>query len=326
MRYQEELTELERIIEGNSYNRRAPPGSPSTAEVCLESYRHKMKGEKLGFIDAETRASLLQGCKDGLALNTVDSTVFQRQREEAKQQVKEMKRRLHQEEEEQAKLHETLKEAYLEAHGAHHACQRELEQLHMTQRDYSEIGGELSDHGTVSEEASGSSFTTGCQPQDVQTGFKMLHRIQSANEEESKKRRALEAEVARLEERLKQQKAESHNFELQRDQEQELVGHKAKIHQALLELGFSEITFDDAKGVVVLGGAGVNSLDEALRTVSVGFDKDGKLTKAMPHRSLALQNEATDAVQLDDLPWLMTKVWHRINCGQEKPKPTRGGA
>jgi DNA repair exonuclease SbcCD ATPase subunit len=289
---------------------------------------------KFGFTDAETKACLLQGCADGMAfLNGPDQDQLKRRREEAKQQVKELKRRLQEEEEGQKALQETLKEAHQEAQGAYNACQREHEELAATQRDFSEFEGELTDTATMSEDTHGCMpLASGSKPEDVKKSFKMFDRVLSAKEEEGRKRRSLENEVARLEEQLKHHKAQIDTSRHMYDQEHKKSANLEKIHKTMLGFGLADITFDHARGVAVVGGAGSKShaVDEALRTVSIQFDKAGKLVSAIPHDGLKLQDEAIDAVQSDDLPSLLTLVWQRTSCSQPTPvaprHSPRGGA
>lgn len=79
-----------------------------------------------------------------------------------------------------------------------------------------------------------------------------------------------------------------------------------------LELGLPRIEFDDATGVVQLQDS--SELDEEpdpVLAVCVQFGPDGKLCAAEAHPSLSLQAECAAAVARDDLPRLLTAVWHR---------------
>jgi hypothetical protein len=262
-----------------------------------------------------------------------DSSLLQERRKEAKQQNKKLKAVLRQEEEAQGRLQDSLKEAFQEAHSVADACQRELEELHMIQRDMSEIGGDVS--CTLGDDTSGS-LPTGMNnhvPEEPQKGFKMLERMRSLHKAENDKRLDLEEQQERLEALLKRKQAQSVASQDKHDKERKLVGHMEQLNNALLGFSFSEITYDDARGAIVLSGidgsARVNAVDVALRTISVEYDKEHKLTRAMPHTALNLQSEATDAVQINDLPQLLTRVWDRLCHIADKPagpRLSRGGA
>jgi hypothetical protein len=295
-----------------------------------------MRQEKFSYIDAESKVNLHQGLKDGTV--NWDRSIDER-RQDAKQQNKEIKNAILQEKEAQGDLQQTLAEAVQEARGAYDACARELEELQMTHKDFSELGGDLSDTGSLLEDLANSAYgaMNGQNVEDAKPGMNVMMRIQSLLQEEKRKRQALEDEALRLETELRQKQEQAQKQQQQRDQECRQVSALEQILQAQLNIGIPEILFrdsvDDRRGTVILdgavGGSRANTVEEALRTVEVEFDKDGKLIRAMPHSKLGLQNEATDAVQLDDLPRLLTSVWHRLCCNAEKsggPRRSRGGA
>jgi len=315
----------------SEYGRRASLGqaSPGTAEAHFESFRQKMRQEKFGFIDAESKASLQQGLKDGhiLADSGIDSS-----REDAKRQNKEIKCLILQEKEAQASLQEGLGEAVQAAQGAYDACVRELEELQMTQKEFSsELGGDLTDTGSLFEDLA-SSAQYAMNDQHLESGMNALMRVQSTLQEEKKKRQELEELSLRLEAELRERQQHSNAKKLEREQECKKVSDMEAVKLSERDFGILQITFDDAAGTVAIsanGGSRVDLPEEELRTVQVEFDREGKLVRAMPHEKLNLQHEAIDAVQLDDLPRLLTAVWHQLCCSTETSKGyrrSRGGA
>lgn len=150
---------------------------------------------------------------------------------------------------------------------------------------------------------------------------------------ELEKRGHLEAELQLLERDLKRAEERGTACKQQHKEALECADSLETVRQGHLELGFPNITFHDdsqldgaSRGTIVLG-SGCAIADEAVRTVTVEFGKDGELISVTPHSSLNLQHEAAEVVKQDDLPALLTRVWHRICDPPEKRrKSSRGGA
>ncbi|CAE8669697.1 unnamed protein product [Polarella glacialis] len=91
------------------------------------------------------------------------------------------------------------------------------------------------------------------------------------------------------------------------------------------QLGLPRIDIDSAKGVLVLGRQDCQRKDDAtLRTIKVERNGLGKLLRAETHPSLGLWNEATGAVEADDLGRLLTLAWDRIR-GMDSEIASAGG-
>merc|ERR1711957_1056302 len=86
-----------------------------------------------------------------------------------------------------------------------------------------------------------------------------------------------------------------------------------------VHVGSAEINFGE-KGKVVLscGGTSVGgrkttgSVDEALRTIEMGFNEDGELVHAAPHPKLDLDQFVESAIKQDDTARLLKHAWDRI--------------
>jgi hypothetical protein len=236
VRHGELLNDQLAVINYDVHNRRSSFGnSPRIAEASLEASRQQMKQQKYGSTDAETKLWLFQACRDDLmSSGFADSSLLQERRKEAKQQNKKLKAVLRQEEEAQGRLQDSLKEAFQEAHSVADACQRELEELHMIQRDMSEIGGDVS--CTLGDDTSGS-LPTGMNnhvPEEPQKGFKMLERMRSLHKAENDKRLDLEEQQERLEALLKRKQAQSVASQDKHDKERKLVGHMEQLNRLCL--------------------------------------------------------------------------------------------
>eukprot|EP00931_Biecheleriopsis_adriatica_P091975 TRINITY_DN65817_c0_g1_i1.p1 TRINITY_DN65817_c0_g1~~TRINITY_DN65817_c0_g1_i1.p1 ORF type:complete len:302 (+),score=95.80 TRINITY_DN65817_c0_g1_i1:34-939(+) len=79
------------------------------------------------------------------------------------------------------------------------------------------------------------------------------------------------------------------------------------------ELGLPRIRFDGEKGTILLGRESKQD-DMALRSVKVEHDAAGRLLRAEAHPMLGLWNEATTAVECDDLARLLTLAWDRASA------------
>lgn len=108
---------------------------------------------------------------------------------------------------------------------------------------------------------------------------------------------------------------------LMRSEEQERweVQNLEALEVSESQLGLPRITFDDARGIVVLRRqeasiAGEEAPDgSTVLEVKVEWDDSGKLVSVEPHPSLDLWSEAATSVERDDLARILALVWDRAN-------------
>lgn len=332
-RYMEHLREASIALglDVHGCTRRTSFGSPSVAEACpFEPLKVEMKRSKFAFTDADMKESLIKGC----AQSSSPWVAVDQSRKDLwvqdKEHNKEFKTARIQEEEVHKQLHASITEAYDAALEAQRSGSMALDLLN-SQQDGAELAyhmGEGEDLDLCPPWANGPHNEAAGE---TMRGLHELQRVTSAGQQEAQKRNLLEAEVQRWELQLKQAKARKLHYQQQHKEAKDCADSLDKINKAQIELGFPSVTFNEApqrgdtsECRIVLSGPGT-SADEAIRTVNVVFGKDGELTHATPHLSLGMQREADESVKRDDLPRLLTMVWHRI-CDGKRRKPSRGGA
>jgi len=293
-----------------------------------------LRRSKYSFCDADMWCAMIKGyVESGDSWKMVDGEATNRW-QEAKKQNQTLKAARICEEEVHAELHKSIAEAYEEAQGAANMCSRQLDLLH-SQQDVTE-GAELGQHAGEGEDldlcppwANGPHVEAA---EEAARGTDELSRVMSLHQRELDKRGRLVEEMQRLERELGRAKCQTKECESQHKQALALADGLSKVREAHLELGFPDITFHDthqhngsSRSTVILSGAAGAHTDEAVRSLTVEFAKDGHLTRATPNADLGLDREAAEAATRDDLPSLLTMVWHRV-CDGERRKPSHGGA
>jgi len=136
------------------------------------------------------------------------------------------------------------------------------------------------------------------------------------------------AKIRRLEDELRAIKQETDRLEvLDIDLAKKEALEKQEINRLQELVSIDEglfspprIAWNDKENTVVLGPSshGIEHADLALRTLKVEFHDDGRLKCAEPHHVLGLWNEASAAVEKDDLAFLLTVVWGRLREQQQQ--------
>lgn len=340
-RYYEQLCEASAVLGPDLHARGrrpslgcpSPRASPRVEASTLEP-KTMLRRSKFTFCDADMWSTMIKGyVESGDSWKKVDGETANRW-QEAKRQNKELKAARIREEQVHAELHRSVAEAFEEARDASNMCSRQLDLLH-TQQDSSE-GAELGPHAGEGEDLdlcpSWSNGPHGEAAGEAAQQTDELSRVMSLHERELDKRGRLADELRRLEMELDRAKHGTNDSQNKHKQAFDTAGSLEQILQAQHELGFPEITFRDAcqldessRSTVVLSGPAGAGTDEAMRSLTVEFAKDGHLARAVPHPALGLESEAAEAAKLDDLPSLLTMVWHRV-CDGKKRSTSRGGA
>lgn len=336
-RYYEQLHEATNVLgtDRHSLGRRPSLGCPSPrAEASVLEPKTMLRRSKFAFVDADMWGTMIKGyVESGDGWKHVDTENANRW-QDAKNQNKELKAARIREEQVHAELHKSVAEAYQEARDASEMCDRQLKLL-QTQQDSSE-GTELNPHAGEGEDLdlcpSWSNGPHGEAAEEAARQTEELSRVMSLHERELDKKGRLTEELQALQMELDRAKCRTKDCESKQKQAFDCADSLEQILRAQVELGFPEITFRDAcqldesaRSTVVLSGAAGASTDEAIRSVTVEFAKDGHLVSAVPHPALGLEREAAEAAKLDDLPSLLTKIWHRV-CDGKQRKTSRGGA
>jgi len=335
-RYYEQLREASNVLgDLHTHGRRPSLGCPSPrAEACSLEPKTVLQRSKYSFCDADMWCAMIKGyVESGDSWKAVDGETANRW-QETKHQNKELKTARIREEEVHAELHKSVAEAYDEARDAASMCSRQLDLLH-SQQDVSD-GGELSQHAGEGEDLDlcppWANGPHGEAAAEADRGTDELSRVMSLRGRESDKRGRLTDELQRLEMELHRAQRRTQDCENQHKQEFDRANSLEQISKAQCELGFPDITFRDScqldetsRSTVVLCGSAGESTDEAVRSVTVEFAKNGRLTRAVPNPALGLEPDAAEAVKNDDLPSLLTMVWHRV-CDGKRRKHSRGGA
>lgn len=334
-RFYEQLREASNMLgDLHTHGRRPSLGCPSPrAEACSLEPKTVLQRSKYSFCDADMWCAMIKGyVESGDSWKAVNGETANRW-QEAKMQNKELKTARIREEEVHAELQRSVAEAFEEAREAASMCSRQLDLLH-SQQDVSDA--EMGQHAGEGEDLDlcppWANGPHGEAAEEAARGTDELSRIMSLREQESEKRHRLAEEVRRLEMELDRGKRRSEECENQHKQELDGADSLEKISKAQSELGFPDITFQDvcqldetSRSTVILTGNAGASTDEAVRSLTVEFAKNGHLTRATPHPTLGLERDAAEAVSNDDLPSLLTKVWHRV-CDGKRRRHSRGGA
>lgn len=334
-RFYEQLREASGVLGTDLHARRSSLGCPSPrAEASTLEPKTLLSRSKYSFCDADMWCAMIKGyVESGDAWKAVDGESANRW-QDAKSQNKELKAARIREEEVHAELHKSVAEAYEEAREAASMCSRQLDLLH-SQQDFSE-GTELGQHAGEGEDldlcppwANGPHVEAA---EEAARGTDELARVMSLHQRELDKRGHMQDELRRLEIQLDRAKRRTNECQNKHKEAFDRADGLEQISKAQHELGFPDITFSDScqvdgssQSTVILSGAAGASTDEAVRSLTVEFAKDGRLTRAVPHAALGLEKEANEAVKNDDLPALLTMVWHRV-CDGKKRKLSRGGA
>lgn len=335
-RYYEQLREASSVLgpDLNTGGWRPSLGCPSPrAEARSLEPKTLLRRSKYGFCDADMWSAMIKGYEDGDSWKMIDGGATNRW-QEAKSQNKELKAARICEEEEHTNIHKSLTQYYEEAREASNMCYRQLDLLH-SQQDVTEGAGQ-SQHGGEGEDldlcppwANGPHMEAA---EEAARGTDELSRMMSLHQRELDKRGRLDAELRRLEKELGSAECQSKEGKSEHKQALALADGLAKVRGAQLELGFPDVTCYDThapdgscRSTVILSGAAGAHTSEALRSVTVEYSKNGRLTRASPNQALRLEHKAVEAVKLDDLPSLLSMVWHRV-CDGEQRKPSHGGA
>lgn len=293
-----------------------------------------LRRSKYSFCDADMWCAMINGYVESGDFWKMGGGEATNRWQEGKTQNKTLKAARICEEEAQAELHKSIAQAYEEARGVANMCSRQLDLLHSQQDDTE--GAELGQHAGEGEDldlcppwANGPHVEAA---EEAARGTDELSRVMSLHQLELDKKGQLVEEMQRLERELGQGKCQTKECERQHKQALELVDGLSKVREGQLELGFPDITFHDthqhngsSRSTVILSGAAGAHTDETVRSLTVEFAEDGHLTRATPNPALCLDHKTAQAAKLDDLPSLLTMVWHRV-CDGERRKPSHGGA
>merc|ERR1712136_507149 len=274
---------------------RPPPGTPS-----FEALRQGTKQEKFMCLAAEAQLNFMSGCmqRDSASLRgPLRGQDLEYQRREAKAENQELKADIQREQDQQEVLHMELARACAQLEASHRQCARQLHEAVQVL----EVSVDGDAEAAPMSECLGELRGTGHSA--------MQSRLDHL------------AELGRLEEHERRQ-----------------IESLSSMAQLSESLGLPRIEFDRDRGVVILGPADTDGTEPgvfcggtAIRTVAVQHDVSGKLVRAEPHPLLQLWNEATTAVETDDLARLLTLVWDRL-CEQspgrrgDRSPCNRGGA
>jgi hypothetical protein len=298
----------------------------SVNDWCTDVQLKEFKAHKDSFLEGETRKYFLEGCleKETVALQermSCSSRDLVAERRETKRRNQALNLERTRVAEEHDRLRKQAAELRRDETEMFEECQKSF-------RILSDVVDEkaLDDvwrNGSHASEAMLSALGNSSRNDTVDEALK-------AKQEQPQRL----AKIRRLEDELRAIKQETDRVEmLDIDLEKKIALEKqeisrledlASIHELL---GVQRITWDDKENTVILGQSshGIEYADLALRTVKVEYHDDGRLKCAEPHHVLGLWNEASKAVEKDDLAFLLTLVWDRLRGQQQQQQNWRAG-
>lgn len=309
---------------------RPPPGTPS-----FEALRQGTKQEKFMCLAAEAQLNFMSGCmqRDSTSLRgPLRGQDLEYQRREAKAENQELKADIQREQDQQEVLHMELARACAQLEASHRQCARQLHEAVQVL----EVSVDGDAEAAPMSECVGELRGTGHSA--MQSRLDHMAELKTKEPEEAMKRRRLQQELWSLEREQTKQEAKLAELGRLEEHERRQIESLSSMAQLSESLGLPRIEFDRDRGVVILGPADTDGTEPgvfcggtAIRTVAVQHDVSGKLVRAEPHPLLQLWNEATTAVETDDLARLLTLVWDRL-CEQspgrrgDRSPCNRGGA
>lgn len=339
-KFRQELHEAKMVLGGESGSRRNSLGAASTISgdsmnQIAERKEFKewssihLRSAKYCYSDADTWLAMIKGyAAPGDKWKQPDPQSAVRL-EETKKRNQALKDERTREEENHKRLQQLLSEGYREAHQAFTKCSHEYEMLQQDQAENAaqfEQAGEGEDLDLCPAWANGPHAELAAEAERQQ---KALLDTTFDHNRERERSSQLQDEKARLLQELEALKAQSLEANQKHEQARKACEDLQTLNDAQRELGLPEIVFNDngTHSRVVLNGDAAGTIEEAVRTVNIEYDKDGALMSASPHASLGLEHEADEAVRHDDLAALLTMVWQRICDPSEgrRVRPRFGG-
>jgi len=320
-RYREQLREAavplsNSAATGGARRRSSSLGEPASpgGEACGMTLESRKKCVKIRFQDAALRNLVIEGCmKDG-DLVKKEWSKNERAREDARRKSKDLKNAIKKEEETHRTLHHELQQAFDAACEALNAASAEIDEC-------AESAGEFAMEVEPADSIGGGVEAS----EEAQKAADAYAALMFQRQQEFNKRINLQEEIARLEAQLSSTNVRAKDKQKLVETESGLAKSEQAVAEAEWGLGLPHIHFDAARSMLILEGPDGDSQTEAMRTVVVEFDQEGRLTRATPHSDLGLQLAGEEAVRDNDLPRLLTYVWSNV-CNFDSRRPSIGGA
>eukprot|EP00747_Dinoflagellata_sp_TGD_P165013 gnl/TRDRNA2_/TRDRNA2_185763_c0_seq1.p1 gnl/TRDRNA2_/TRDRNA2_185763_c0~~gnl/TRDRNA2_/TRDRNA2_185763_c0_seq1.p1 ORF type:complete len:356 (-),score=90.62 gnl/TRDRNA2_/TRDRNA2_185763_c0_seq1:216-1283(-) len=284
--------------------------APAQGPLGLRKQREELKRLKFVYTAMNSQINFIDGClrhqwprpKEG-------GQSLEKLRKEAKQDNRALKEEIRQEEEVHKQCEQELDQAHHRVKSMHERLKRELQEVErLADAEEAESDEERDDDAELT------------RPQRLAAENAMREaeqgsHIMSSFNDELARRRKLQDELILLEKRRRESQGKLQHYKQAEAKETSFLRSMDTLLEAERSFGLPTVTFDDVRGVVVLGEGSDRSgsrMPEAWRTVSIQLAEDGSLIAAAPHPALDLQQDAERAVQCDDLSFLLTMVWDSV--------------
>lgn len=290
-------------------------GWPAGPDVRLSEpqLKQQLKRGKFSYLAVEEQLRFLEGSaqRNSAALETsVSSQDMMAARNQARERNRAVKRDLKEQANEQDKLYAEIASLYTNTEKLHVQCERDMQEVIQLMEAISPMDTDEGIEGVTGWE--------NALQEAQEEAFRDTHRLAELvvpTQEEASKKKKLEYEQRCLEQELLKYESEVDELARIAKREQEKIASLENLNDLVEQMGFPRIEFKDEHGKVILGKPGQcteNLDDPALRSIDVQHDKNGRLTRAEPHPSLGLWNEATTALDTNDFARITTLVWDRL--------------
>lgn len=292
----------------------ASPCRPESGRQCVDLQKSEwlMKRLKLATTEAEYMLAVSEGCTNGLVCEP-GNMALESSRQEAKRHTKALKTEF----KVQQEACQKLQAGCIEASSAAEANQSECFQAMQNIAQYQQFSGGGSGKETEITWASGPHRQAS---DELDRAVSVETRLAQKIREEKLARLDLKREHDKLEKELEQLQAKTVGVICREQETNKQIARGEEVNQAEEQLGLCAVDYDDERGVVVLGSnhnsmikcAGTMYREVDLLTIAAQCNQEGRLVHAEAHPVLDLKAAVETAVDADDLPHLLTEVWHKV--------------
>eukprot|EP00930_Biecheleria_cincta_P072564 TRINITY_DN59940_c0_g1_i1.p1 TRINITY_DN59940_c0_g1~~TRINITY_DN59940_c0_g1_i1.p1 ORF type:complete len:323 (-),score=80.31 TRINITY_DN59940_c0_g1_i1:100-1068(-) len=305
------------LAEANPNSAVSSGETPEGLCTSFSQLSQELKRLKFFFIDGESQRQFAAFAASGRRLTEEppDGDITESQRKTAKEKNQALKQRIDLELQLHTQLVMELAEANRKATDLYEQCQQDLKDAEAAEASSEEALDLQLVANRFAETLDQSGRGADQGPQEVR-------QLWVAREEMAVKRRRLDEEIRNSEAQCRQNALRSAALAQAEKHELDLIQSYEQLSEAEEKLGLPKLEIDHARGVALLGeppGKGTNRQEdcfaeaESLRRIEFEFDRDGALCKAEAHPALGLQQIASKAVARQDLGFLATLAWARLN-------------
>lgn len=277
--------------------------------------RQRYKCLKLQFSGEESKHLFHQHCLNSESWDCNRNGSAEMDRKAAKDEIKQIKNKKEREGDLQESLSREIAENTARSQQAYERCQRDAQEAERRRGQ---------DSGGIECASSVKGRSDRKADADAQRDAENINTCTQRQKDHAADKKRLAEELWRIRERRSALQREGDELQRQDVREREDLRKKQDVQDLGMKVEVPDICFP-SRGKVVIGGKGSkanNMPEEAIRTIEISHDDDGKLIHAKPHAKLNLDQAVARALEQDDIGILLKHATDKV---YEMTQSTRAG-